>query len=128
MWLKRPEIAHLVEDAMHYAAKDLQYLDLHSYVILPNHVHMLIWPRVDPRKLLQSVKRYSARQANKILRRAREPFWQGECYDHWVRNDGEFARVCRYIENNPVRAGLAAKPEDYRWSNAYAGMNAVAAG
>ena len=45
-------------------------------------------------------------------------FWQSESYDHWVRDDDELLRIIDYIENNPVKAGLAALPEDYRWSSA----------
>jgi len=62
------------------------------------------------------------------LERVGEPFWQTESYDHWIRDDPEFDRVRRYIENNPVRSGLVAKPEDYRWSSANAGSKAVVAG
>jgi hypothetical protein len=57
-----------------------------------------------------------------------EPFWQSESYDRWVRNDVEFRRIERYIEENPVRAGLVSAPEEYRWSSAYAGANAGVAG
>src|SRR5262249_32275951 len=98
----------------------LQYYDLHAFVVMSNHVHILISPLVDPSKLIQSVKEYSAWKANKLLKRVGEPFWQDESYDHWVRGNTEFERLCRYIEDNPVKAGLASKPEDYRWSSAYA--------
>ena len=47
-----------------------------------------------------------------------KPFWQDESYDHLIRNDEEFRRTQRYIENNPVRACLLCKPEDYVWSSA----------
>jgi hypothetical protein len=57
-----------------------------------------------------------------------ERFRQTESYDHWIRDDSEFDRVRRYIENNPVRAGLVAKPEVYRWPSANAGLKAVVAG
>jgi REP element-mobilizing transposase RayT len=127
-WLAREAIAKIVVDAIHYAADALHHYDLHAYVVMANHVHLLVQPHVAPSKLLQSVKGFSAREANKALNRTGEPFWQTESYDHWVRDQTEFERVCRYIVKNPVRAGLAAKPEDYRWSSAYAGTNAVAAG
>jgi REP element-mobilizing transposase RayT len=127
-WLKREEIAQVVFDCLHYAADNLRQFDLHAAVVMPNHVHVLVTPVVTASKLLQSVKGFSAREANKILGRTGEPFWQAESYDHWVRNDREFERICRYIEDNPVRAGLAATPEDYRWSSAHAGPKAVVAG
>jgi hypothetical protein len=67
---------------------------------------------------LKSLKGVTAREANKILGRTGEPFWQHESYDHWVRNAEEFERIRLYIENNPVKAGLAAQPSAYRWSSA----------
>jgi len=48
--------------------------------------------------------------------------------DHWIRDEGEFERVRRYIEDNPVRSGLVATPGHYRWSRANAGSKAVVAG
>jgi hypothetical protein len=59
------------------------------------------------------VKGFSARECNKILGRAGEPFWQSESFDHWIRDQAEFERVRLYIENNPVRAGLVVRPRDY---------------
>lgn len=46
------------------------------------------------------------------------PFWQDESYDHLVRENAEFDRIVRYIETNPVNAGLVASPEQFRWSSA----------
>ena len=68
---------------------------------------------------MQSIKGASAREANKILGISGKPFWQHESYDHLVRTPEEFSRIRRYIEYNPVKAGLAAIPEDYRWSSAW---------
>ena len=118
-WLRRAEIAQIVVNALRHAAGPMDYFDLHAFVVMPNHVHTLLDPRVDPSKFLHSVKGFSAREANKILARTGEPFWQRESYDHWVREDAEFQKIRRYIEENPVRAGLAARPEDYLWSSAH---------
>src|ERR1019366_1730054 len=74
-------------------------------------------PKVSPSRLLQSLKGATARQANLLLGRTGETFWQAESYDHWVRNEREFQRIAAYIEENPVSAGLAATPEDWRWSS-----------
>ena len=70
--------------------------------------------------MLQSVKGFTARQANLILGRTGERFWQAESYDRWVRNEAEFDRISRYIEENPVKAGLVSSAEEYQWSSAYA--------
>jgi REP element-mobilizing transposase RayT len=119
LWLKRGEVAKVVVDSLHYAESTLKQFDLHAWVVMANHVHMLVTPRVDPRKFMQSVKGYTAREANKILDRTGEPFWQSESYDHWVRTDEESEKIRRYIEENPVRAGLAMRAEDFRWSSAF---------
>jgi hypothetical protein len=47
------------------------------------------------------------------------PFWQDESYDHWVRGPEELAKIVRYIEENPVVAGLVSRGEDWRWSSAF---------
>ena len=83
---------------------------MHSWVILPNHVHLLLTPHVSLSKLLGSLKAASAKRANLLLRRTRQCFWQDQSYDHLVRSEEEFQRIQRYIENNPVAAGLAARP------------------
>jgi hypothetical protein len=53
-----------------------------------------------------------------MLVRTGSPFWQEESYDHCVRNDREFERIRAYIEENPVRAGLAGEAAEFRWSSA----------
>ncbi len=80
---------------------------------MPNHVHLLITPLTEISKLVQSLKRFTAREANRILHSTGQPFWQQESYDRLVRNETEFQRITRYIEMNPVHAGLAATPEEF---------------
>ena len=63
------------------------------------------------------MKGYTAREANKILGRTGQPFWQKESYDHWVRDSAELQRIRRYIERNPVKGGLVSRVEDYPWSS-----------
>jgi REP element-mobilizing transposase RayT len=118
-WLRREDIAQAIVDALHYGAETLAHYQLHAYVVMANHVHALVTPEVDPSKLLHSLKGFTAHEANKMLGRTGEPFWQRECYDHWVLDDEEFARIRAYIENNPLKAGLVARAEDFRWSSAY---------
>ena len=96
----------------------LGHYELGAYVIMANHVHLLIQPNIATDRLLKSLKGATAREANRLLGRTGEPFWQKETYDHWVRNQVEFQRIRTYIESNPVKAGLVQKPEDYPWSSA----------
>ena len=96
----------------------LGHYELGAFVVMANHVHVLLLPRIAPSRLLQSLKGFTAREANRMLGRTGEPFWQAESYDHWVRDEEEYGRIARYIENNPVKAGLVARAEDYLWSSA----------
>lgn len=116
-WLRRPEIAKMIVDALHYRESQLRQYVLHAYVVMPNHVHILITPIESIQKIMHSLKGFTARAANLLLDRTGLPFWQRESYDHWVR-EGEFDRIARYIELNPVKAGLASEPHLYPWSNA----------
>src|SRR5262245_23956117 len=112
MYLRQPAIAQLVVDSIRKGVQ-LGHYELYAYVVVANQVHLLIRPQVNPSRLLKSLKGATAREANRRLGRTGEPFWQKESYDHWVRNQAEFSRIRAYIENNPVRAGLVNKPEEY---------------
>ncbi len=114
--LRRPEIASLVRDSILHCAR-VDY-DLHAWVIMPNHVHMLITPRTDVPFFLRRLKGYTARQANQLLHQSGQAFWQDESYDHLVRSAQEFRNIERYILGNPVRAGLVHAIEAFPWSSA----------
>lgn len=86
---------------------------------MPNHVHILVTPRVPVSQLMHSLKRFTAREANRILGLTGQPFWQDESYDRLVRDDHELGRIATYIERNPVTAGLVAEPKQFRWSSAW---------
>jgi REP element-mobilizing transposase RayT len=115
--LRQPEIANMMVEAILH--RDSVCYELHSYVLMANHVHLLITPRVDVSKLTQSLKRFTARKANRMLGRTGSPFWQDESYDRLIRDPQEFNRIATYIEMNPVRAGLVATPEVFQWSSAW---------
>jgi REP element-mobilizing transposase RayT len=85
---------------------------------MPNHVHLLVTPTIPLPKLTHSLKSFTATQANQILHQTGSPFWQQETYDHLVRTQPSFEKIKRYIENNPVKAGLVKNREDYPYSSA----------
>jgi len=116
-YLKRPDIAQLVVNSLYYGA-DIGHYELHTWVIMSNHVHLLFTPGLAPSKPLCSLKTGTARKANLLLSRTGTPFWQDESYEHLVRTAEEFRRIQRYIENNPVKVGLVGSAEDYKWSSA----------
>ena len=124
-FLQRPEIARLVVQALQDGQFRFHRYQLHAFVVMPNHVHLLASPGVTSRQWLGPLKGFTAHQANRILGR-HGPFWQDESYDHLIREDQEFRRVQHYIEHNPVRAGLVALPEQFPWSSTAPGRSPAA--
>ena len=118
-WLRRPDIAEVVANALQYFVGERYQLS--AWIVMPNHVHVVLWPMANHTLsgITQSWKRFTAREANQRLSRTGQVFWQPEVFDHWIRNDVEHARCCRYVVNNPVKARLCPTPEDWRWSSAW---------
>ena len=120
-WLAIPNVANLVAHSLHY--RDDQVYRLDAFCIMPNRIHLVCAPLQMANgeyhalsSILHSLKRYTAREANKLLKR-RGAFWQQESYDHVVRDESEFRRIVRYVMYNPVKAGLAAAWEE--WPQTY---------
>jgi hypothetical protein len=97
-WLKQPGVADCVVDSLRLAETEWKLYEMFAWVIMSNHVHLLIQPLKPLSDVTRAVKKTSAREANRILGRTGEPFWQDESYDHWVRDGKEFERIVRYIE------------------------------
>ncbi len=116
-FLRQERVAEIVRNSL-FMGQELGHYQLGPYVIMPNHVHVLLLPKVPPPRLLRALKGATARAANLFLGSTGQPFWQKESYDHWVRSDEEFNKISRYIEQNPVKAGLVLRAGDYRWSSA----------
>jgi REP element-mobilizing transposase RayT len=116
-WLADAHLAKVVMHALHHGAEQQQLYRLSSFVIMSNHVHILIWPKAQLPKITRAIKGFTAREANRILGRTGEKFWQDESFDHAVRNEDEFCRIVRYIERNPVKARLVDSPEEWPWSS-----------
>jgi REP element-mobilizing transposase RayT len=118
MFLRHPKVAGIAVEAIERGAA-LQYYELRAFVVMGNHVHVLLRPKGEASRVLQWLKGTTAREANKVLGRTGQSLWQRESYDHWVRDQRELERIVAYIEHNPVRAGLAAEPWEYIWSSAW---------
>jgi putative DNA methylase len=124
-WLSRPVIASLVRDSLYF--NDGKLYHLIAYCVMPNHVHVLFQPKeIEARpghrsplsRIMHSLKGYTGSEANAILGRS-GMFWQGESYDHWVRDDEEIERIVAYIAANPVKAGLVEQPRLWTYSSAF---------
>ena len=136
-WLSQPEVAEVIKETMHY--RDGKVFDLHAFCIMSNHVHAIFEPlsrsechsdirksgwqpdrneseyHSDLHKIMQSLKRHTARQANILLGRE-GAFWQDESYDHVIRDSEEYTRIINYVLENPVKAGLVSKWDEWRWT------------
>lgn len=115
--LRDARVAMMVQDSLlHF--DDERYWLL-AWVIMPNHVHLLLTPCItwSLSRIMKDLKSFTSREANKILNR-RGRFWMEDYFDRYVRDAKHFASAIAYIENNPVKARLCAKPEDWPFSSA----------
>ena len=133
--LRDPRIADLVQENLwHHDGVKYRLL---AWVIMPNHVHVLIEIGDAPLgEVVKSWKSFTAKAALKILRGGDgssphrksntcgdEPsppqtFWEEDYFDRYVRDEEHYRRVVRYIENNPANARLVKSPADWVWSSA----------
>jgi putative transposase len=114
--LRRTDIAKIVEDAFRF--HHAQWYDLLAWVVMPNHVHLLVKVSdTSLSKIVKELKRYTAREANKILRQE-GAFWTEDYFDTYMRDAEHELKTRRYIENNPVKALLVREPKEWPWSSA----------
>jgi len=121
--LNREPLSPAARDAIlcHCRHEHGKRLALHAAAVMPEHVHLLLtplreedgWSYALP-SILKSLKGVSARSVNRLLGRS-GPVWQEESFDHVLRSAESFEDKVEYIRQNPVRRGLAKRPEDYRW-------------
>ena len=120
LWLQDPRVATELCKVIEYGSEaGLKRFVPHEYVVMPNHVHVLLTPVDELSRITHAIKGTSAREANLVLGRAGKVFWQDESYDHFCRDPSEFDNVREYIAMNPVRALLATKPGEWPWSSAH---------
>ncbi len=101
--------------------KDVKYLfdlKIYHYVLMDNHVHLLLEPRVAAH-LSQAMQRISLRYSLFYKRKYGlvGHLWQDRFKSFIIDNDAYLLTCGIYIELNPVRAGIVDRPEDYRWSS-----------
>jgi REP element-mobilizing transposase RayT len=118
VWLQDARVAGMVADALRHGETGRNFYVLPAWVIMPNHVHIVLQPKVPMPVIMRWLKGSTARQANLILGRTGSAFWQDESFDHRVRDEAELDRIVGYVERNPVNAGLVDNPGDWLWSSA----------
>ena len=116
--LKDFNVAKLVQNSL--LKFDGTRYRLFAWVVMPNHVHLLLWrfENFELKDILHSVKSYTAHEANKLLHRKGQ-FWQEDYFDRYMRNQEHFEKTVKYIENNPVKARLCETPSDWPVSSAW---------
>ena len=103
--LRRRELARIVAESLWYF--DGVRYDLGDFVVMPNHVHLLVGliGETDLERQCFSWKKYMASQINRILQR-KGRLWQHESFDHLVRSPDQFEYLGRYMAENGPSAGL----------------------
>jgi REP element-mobilizing transposase RayT len=117
-WLGNPAIADLVSRTILIGENERHFYRLSAWVVMPNHVHLMILPPVPVPVLMRWLKGSTAKCANRILGPTGNPFWQDESYDHYLRDSAKLNKTITYIEQNPVSAGLVSAAEGWAWSSA----------
>ena len=116
-YLALQPIVDILKATLHYP--DGKEYKLICYSIMPNHVHLvfeLLNENKGISKIMQSIKRISARNANQELKRSGK-FWQDESFDRLIRDDKELFNTIKYVLLNPVSAGLV---DDWgKWCHSY---------
>lgn len=128
--LREPSIAQMTQECLlHFDGARYRML---AWVVMPNHVHTLFQPSNGwtVAKIVASWKKFTARQicdhrraGNANLGNANLPIgvWHREYWDRFIRDERHFYAALNYIHQNPVKAGLCAREEDWVWGSAFAG-------
>ena len=104
---------NLIEWKNHYD------VGVYAYCLMTNHVHLILAPRNQGDSVSRLMRRLSARQGRRVNRLEERigTLWSGRFKSSVIDTDNYLLACLRYVELNPVRAGLVNKPEDYRWSS-----------
>lgn len=120
----RQDIFGADEDYAYYLEKigeagNKHQCDIHAYVLMTNHVHLLVTPHLQNSisKMMQTVGRYYVQYFNHRYRRT-GTLWEGRYKASLIDSEQYLLACMRYIELNPVRAtNMAGHPSEYRWSS-----------
>ena len=115
-WLRHDGIARICEQR--FRQSDGERYELRAWCLMPKNVHVLVHVTTVPMaKFVQGWKGYTAVQCNRFLNRS-GTFWADDYWDTYMPTDEQELDTVRYIEGNPVKAGLVALAKDWPWSSA----------
>ena len=117
-FMKEHRIAAMIQKVL--LGSDGETYRLSAWGIMPNHIHMLAtrFEKYTLADIMQSIKSITSHRANRILKRNGQ-FWMLDYFDRYIRTPEHFAKTLRYIEDNPVKARLCKRPEDWPFSSAW---------
>lgn len=108
--------ADILMEAVLFGKKQ-QWYYLLSFVIMPDHMHLVIIPKdKNISECMKSIKGFSARQINRVLNR-KGSIWQVGFYDYVLDSEEKVLTRMKYVEDNPLRKGLVNRSEDYEYSS-----------
>jgi REP element-mobilizing transposase RayT len=123
--LHEAEVAAMVQESLlHFA---VSRYTLHAWCIMPNHVHILMRPAngITMSKSMASWKKYTGRRISAWRQQHKGvtagPVWHREYFDRYVRDDDHYRNVVNYIHQNPVKAGLVQRADEWEWSSGFGG-------
>ena len=106
----------------HCLSENGRKVQMHDFVVMPDHVHLLFTPLEDNRgepyslaEIMQGIKGASSHSVNKLVGR-KGALWEPESFDRISRSEAGFEYRVIYIVQNAIAAGLAHGPDDYRWA------------
>ncbi|HKK19160.1 MAG TPA: transposase, partial [Opitutales bacterium] len=107
--LSNPNTSAITSKAIHFF--DGTRYRLEAYVVMPNHVHLMLRPNSGHRlpKILHSLKSFTSNEINKLVKR-KGSLWQDESYDRIVRSPEEMSHFREYIRKNPQAAKIQIPP------------------
>ena len=94
-------------------------IKIYSYCLMTNHVHLILDPCQNEHSIGKMMKRLAGRQTRYVnaLERRTGSLWEGRYKSSPIEMDTYLLACCRYVEMNPVRAGMVNRPEEYDWSS-----------
>ncbi|MCB5271692.1 MAG: transposase [Candidatus Cloacimonetes bacterium] len=118
--LCQPKIASIITTAFHFY--DAKLYDLHAFCVMPNHVHLLVRPKVqangDFAHLSEIVRRLKSYTAKQIIATGiqTKTVWRADYFDRFIRDEKDYNFTVEYILNNPLKAELAERQRDWPFS------------
>ena len=91
---------------------------VHAYVLMPDHMHLVVTPRESgsASQIMHSLKLHTAREIGVFLG-SKGGIWQARFYERALRTPKDVEEAIVYVHDNPIKAGLTYRPEDYYWSS-----------